>query len=460
MPVNKKNRSTSDSPASPIADMPGNCPTCTPAGTADMSGITDRPGITGIPGTADIPATTAGRSAASPMAEATPVPPECRLASYYFDLPERLIAQYPSKTRESSRLLLLDKHSGQVNFSHVHDLAAHLPANSLLVANNTRVFPARLPAVRESGGKAEFLIMTPLPHIEQNSTLGTGQGLHKNGTCKSTAHEHAAPLPGPGWQQARVRGLVRPAKRLKPGATLSVSPDLRLQLIEFGTFGQADAWLQWHEAAAPLRELLARHGKIPLPPYIRRESELADSERYQTRFSKAGQQEGSVAAPTAGLHFTEDIIASLKAAGHDWTEVTLHVGYGTFSPVRVEDIRQHDMHSEWYTIPEDTARAVSEALAQKRPVIAIGTTSARTLEGAFALHQGITPHSGATNIFIYPGYRFNVLSGLFTNFHLPESTLLMLVSALTGRENLFAAYTRAIEEDMRFFSYGDAMLIT
>ncbi len=196
-----------------------------------------------------------------------------------------------------------------------------------------------------------------------------------------------------------------------------------------------------------------------MPPYIRRQPGHEDAERYQTAFSRAGAAEGSVAAPTAGLHFTPALIGELAAAGHEWREITLHVGYGTFSPVRADDIRKHVMHREYYTISGETAEALNRALIEGRPIIAVGTTSARTLEGAFRGPGGLSAHSGSTDIFIYPGYAFQVISGLLTNFHLPESTLLMLVSALTGRERLLAAYARAVTLGFRFFSYGDCMLV-
>lgn len=363
-----------------------------------------------------------------------PLPSEYSLSGYAFDLPEELIAQYPAAERQDSRLLLLDKQSGSVSFSSVTCLAEHLPPNCLLVANNSRVFPARLPATRESGGKAEFLMLTPLPHVS-----GEAQGN--------------------GWHQAAVHGLARPKKRLKPGSVLTVSPELEVIITRFGEFGQADALLRWQGENEDLPGLFLKYGKIPLPPYIRREAEHSDAERYQTQFSQPGREEGSVAAPTAGLHLSRELIAGLQAAGHEWQEVTLHVWYGTFSPVRTEDIRHHAMHREYYTISEQTAEAVNRALTEKRPILAIGTTSARTLEGAFQNAGELKAGSGVTDIFIYPGYRFNVVSGLFTNFHLPGSTLLMLVSALAGREHLLDAYRQAIAERMRFFSYGDAMLL-
>ncbi len=379
------------------------------------------------------------------------------LAAYAFDLPEEQIAQHPARQRDESRLMALDARGGEIEISSIRALARHLPENCLLVANNSRVVPARLAATRPGGGKAEFLLLTPLPFIQAQSLT-------------------------PNRHQAVVEGLVRPAKRLKAGAVLTAGGALEIEIMEIGAFGRALVALRWSSPARPdgagkpggaagedgpigedgieaLRALLFRHGRLPLPPYIRRQPGREDAERYQTAFSRAGEAEGSVAAPTAGLHFTPALIAELIAAGHEWREITLHVGYGTFSPVRTDDIRQHVMHREYYTIPEETAEALQRALIEGRPIVAVGTTSARTLEGARRGPRGLTAHSGSTDIFIYPGYAFQVISGLITNFHLPESTLLMLVSAMAGRERLLAAYAQAVARGFRFFSYGDCMLV-
>ncbi|MDR2891504.1 MAG: tRNA preQ1(34) S-adenosylmethionine ribosyltransferase-isomerase QueA [Deltaproteobacteria bacterium] len=393
------------------------------------------------------------------------IPEDFRLSSYFFDLPEELIAQYPSAERGGSRLYLLRNRRNETDkIIAFNQLAEALPPNCLFVANNSRVLPARLPGRLPSGGKFEFLLLSPLPLFEA--------------TAKTTE----------GWQQAEVEALLRPSKKFRIGDTyalgnvteiadaeaLTVPGDtdapgsdpeapakatLCFTLLEKGEFGQCRALLRWR---GNLLEQVNHLGSLPLPPYIRRQAEAMDNERYQTIFSKADKC-GSVAAPTAGLHFTPEIRDTLIAAGHDWTELTLFVGYGTFSPVREADIRAHRMHAEYVEIPEDTVKKILEAKAEGRPVIAVGTTSARSLEGLAELLAGqeniLTPWRGPLNCFIHPGKELRVIDGLLTNFHLPESTLLMLVSALCGRKRLLTAYEQAVKEKMRFFSYGDAMLI-
>lgn len=397
------------------------------------------------------------------------------LSSYSFGLPEDRVAQRPAECRDASRLMLLDRETGATQVAVFSDILRFLPENCLLVANNSRVIPARMWGGRPGGGHAEVLLLTPLPLLE------------------------LFPDPGGGFT-AGAEALLRPAKKIRPGDRISISDALQVELVEQGAFGRCRVLLHWQ---GDLRELLQQHGVMPLPPYIRRqkprpgdspvfgpalgaeegglfgrvpetegaEQEAAltqiafDKERYQTTYAR-DDKAGSVAAPTAGLHFTPELREALSASGREWAEVTLYVGYGTFSPVRCEDIREHAMHSEYVEIPAATAEAVERAKREGRPIVAVGTTSARTLEGVFATQSAeagsgfsLAAHAGWINIFLYPGRPFQVVDGLITNFHLPESSLLMLVSALAGRERVLAAYARALEEGFRFFSYGDAMLI-
>lgn len=403
-----------------------------------------------------------------------PVDPDFLLHSYAFDLPEERIAQHPAPERGGSRLMVLPRAGGSPRIASFADLPFWLPENCLLVANNSRVIPARLWGKRPGGGKVECLLLTPPPLLA---------------SAPSSAH----PV-GSGWREADAEALLRPAKRIRPGDRLAFSDDLTVELLEHGPFGRCRVRLFW---PGNLLRILERHGVTPLPPYIRRcapeaahtpvqgtgpetepdatlpaPAEAAlfrdkDRERYQTVYSREDKA-GSVAAPTAGLHFTPDMRARLAASGREWAEVTLYVGYGTFSPVRSPDIRDHAMHAEYVELPEETAAAIARAKNQGRPVIAVGTTSARVLEGAFAARPADAademppkpaPFCGQTDIFIYPGKPFRVIDGLITNFHLPESSLLMLVCALAGRERVLDAYQQAIAADFRFFSYGDAMLI-
>ncbi len=354
------------------------------------------------------------------------------LAGYRFDLPEEQIAQYPVADRGASRLFVVRKDgfgSAQAMFS---DLAAYLPRNALLVANNSRVLPARILGTRPTGGKVEFLLLTPLPLI--NPLPGTG-----GGSCEYSAH---------------AEGLLRTSARVRQGQMFHFE-ELVVEVVRTGTYGKCDVILHW---SGDLASVFMARGHLPLPPYIRRKDTQEDRARYQTIYSRPDRL-GSVAAPTAGLHFTHALREDLASQGFGWAEVTLYVGYGTFSPVRCENIREHTMHKEYIEITQETVLAISQAKEAGRPVVAVGTTATRVLEGAWAQQGCIGPYAGWTNIFIHPGYRFQVVDHMITNFHLPESSLLMMVAAFTGRKKILAAYKEAIAAGYRFFSYGDAMLV-
>lgn len=376
------------------------------------------------------------------------------LSSYDFALPEDLIAQHPSVTRGASRLFVLKRSPNTHRTTHqitsFAELAKLLPPKSLLVANNSKVIPARLQGQRETGGKFEFLLLTPLPLL-----VGSAKPL--NGGDFSADN----------WLTAEAEGLLRPSKKLQVGADYALGQHLRLTVLEKKDFGQARVSLSWQGS---LMDAIQSCGLLPLPPYIKREATPEDAMRYQTVYA-SDSKAGSVAAPTAGLHFTPEIKNALAEAGHEWAELTLFVGYGTFSPVRTEDIRQHEMHAEYVELTASTVAAIRKAKAEGRAVIAVGTTSTRVLEGIAgimaeeAAKNGVEPeellreYKGWLNCFIYPGREIHIIDGLITNFHLPQTSLLMLVSALAGREQTLRAYEEAIAAGMRFFSYGDAMLI-
>ncbi len=341
-----------------------------------------------------------------------------RALDFDYELPPELIAQHPPAERDGGRLLLLERASGAISHHRIRDLAALLPSRALLVFNDSRVIPARLWARRATGGRVEVLLLERLSSADDEETWA----------C-----------------------MLRSSKTLAAGEPLQVmprdgasAPPPELRVLEVPVEGRARIAVQ------PAERLLA-HGVMPLPPYIRREEQPADRERYQTVYSRV---EGSVAAPTAGLHFTPELLASLDAGGFERRSVTLHVGPGTFVPVRSDVVEEHRMESERYLVPDETAAAIAGARAGGRRLIAVGTTSVRTLEAS-----GGKAGEGRTEIFITPGHRFAVVEGLLTNFHLPRSTLLMLVSALAGRELILAAYREAVAQRYRFYSFGDAMLI-
>ncbi len=355
------------------------------------------------------------------------------LSSYQYDLPEERIAQQPLAKRDASRLMVVNRR-GPLDIRHRHfaDLPDVLPEGALLVANNSRVLPARLRGLRATGGRVEFLLLSPLPMVIAGMRDMGGDVFH-----------------------ARCEGLLKSGGHLQPGEWLDFGDDIRLRLEERHDFGRWDVTLEW---CGELAACFETQGSIPLPPYIHRAPGAGDKERYQTVYAR-DEKTGSVAAPTAGLHFTSAIRERLAWRGFEWREVTLYVGYGTFSPVRCDDIRQHHMHGELIDIPEETALAVRRAKVEGRPVIAVGTTSARTLEGGWLACGETAPFHGETDIFLYPGRPVNVVDGLITNFHLPGSTLIMLVAALMGRERILEAYRQAVAGEYRFFSYGDAMFI-
>lgn len=355
-------------------------------------------------------------------------PPDYRLDSYHFDLPEENIAQEPAQRRDGSRLLVLDRETGDMEFTMFSELPRYLPDQALIIANNSRVLPARIFGTKQTGGRVEFLLLTPLPTMRPEKD---GDGL-----------------------RVEAEGLLRASKGPRTGDVITFAEGLTLQVLDKGDFGRSRVLLRWQ---GNLETIFRAIGHMPLPPYIRRPDSEEDRERYQTIYSNHGKA-GSVAAPTAGLHFTDELREQVKQ-GRDWSEVTLYVGYGTFSPVRCDDVRQHAMHDEYIEVSAPTAAKIAQAKATKTPVVAVGTTSARTLEGMVRESGGVGPYAGTTDIYISPGYEFRVVDHLLTNFHLPASSLLIMVSALAGRERILRAYEEAIRRGFRFFSYGDAMLI-
>lgn len=336
-------------------------------------------------------------------------------SDFDFYLPEELIAQTPLEKRDTSRLLHLDKQTGEIEHKHFYDIKQYLHEGDCLVLNDSRVLPARLIGARPTGGTVELVLL---------KDLGDNR-----------------------WEC-----LSRPGRKTKPGQELVFGNGELTAVVEEVTLGGNRIVKFSYEGI--FLEILERLGKMPLPPYIK--EELQDSERYQTVYSK---ELGSAAAPTAGLHFTKELLAEIADMGVKICYVTLHVGLGTFRPVKANKIEDHEMHSEFCIVPEETAETVNVVKRAGGRVIAVGTTSCRTLE-SFTTEDGtLQATSGWTNIFIYPGYKFKCIDALITNFHLPESTLIMLVSALAGRENILNAYNTAVKERYRFFSFGDAMMI-
>ncbi len=339
-------------------------------------------------------------------------------SAFDYDLPPDRIASTPAPRRDGSRLLILDRHTGATTHGVFHDLPAHIDAGDVLVLNETRVFKARFLGRKPSGARVEVML---LRRAGDESDL---------------------------WE-----ALVRPGQKLKPGRVVDIADELTIEIV--ATVGRGARLVR---LSTPLEEdeAIARFGLVPLPPYIDRDATEDDAERYQTVYAR---ESGSVAAPTAGLHFTADLLAAIEAKGARIARLVLHVGPGTFRPVTTEDPAEHRMHSEPYTLPGETADAINEARSRGGRVWAVGTTVTRTLETAAGADGTVRPGSGETALFIRPPYRFRVVDRLITNFHLPRSTLLMLVCALAGRDPVLRAYAEAVEQGYRFYSYGDAMLV-
>jgi S-adenosylmethionine:tRNA ribosyltransferase-isomerase len=341
-----------------------------------------------------------------------------------YELPQRLIAQTPAEKRDFSRLMVVHRDSGEVEHKHFYDILDYLKAGDCLVLNNSKVLPARLYGRKEgTGANIEFLL---IKRIE-----------------------------GDTWET-----MVRPGKRLKPGDAVSFSDDKLFRAV-VKDYGEDGTRIVEFEYEGIFLERLEELGKMPLPPYIDRDNNSEDKDRYQTVYAK---NEGSVAAPTAGLHFTPELLEKAKAKGVKLAYVTLHVGIGTFRPVKVENIEEHHMHFEEYFIDEETAGIINDTMKAGGRIVSVGTTSTRTVESAAVYDEEcgkylVKAGQGSTGIFIYPGYEFKIICALITNFHLPKSTLLMLISALYNREDILRVYRIAVEEKYRFFSYGDAMFI-
>ncbi len=335
-------------------------------------------------------------------------------SDFYYDLPEELIAQTPAEPRDSSRLLVYHRDTRQLEHKIFRDVIDYLKAGDVLVVNRTRVLPARVYAHTEHGGAVEVLLLKRL-------------------------------------DLTRWEVLVRPGRKCRPGAHLIVNEELSLRVLSVTDSGERIVEFMYD---GTFEDILSRVGTMPLPPYIH--EKLTDPERYQTVYSK---ENGSAAAPTAGLHFTPELLERIRAKGVEIAEVLLHVGLGTFRPVKEENVLDHKMHSEYFEISAEAAEIVNRAKKEGRRVICVGTTSVRTVETVADEHGFLRPCKGNTEIFIYPPYKFRCVDALITNFHLPESTLLMLVSALCSREEIMRVYRTAVEERYRFFSFGDAMLI-
>ncbi|MBC2713580.1 MAG: tRNA preQ1(34) S-adenosylmethionine ribosyltransferase-isomerase QueA [Desulfosarcina sp.] len=349
------------------------------------------------------------------------------LDDYHYHLPEALIAQIPAPNRDGSRLLHLRRDDGAVSHRQFHDILNLLRPSDVLVVNDTRVIPGRLHGRKETGGKAELLV------LDYGETDARAQDDRKR----------------------IYHCLVKASKQAGAGTRIFFDQGLVAEVLDFSD----GIYTVKFSAPESFDGLLHRIGRMPLPPYIKRndtEPDESDRMRYQTVYAR---KQGAIAAPTAGLHFTDAILSRIREKGVTVTAVTLHVGYGTFVPVRVDDIRDHRMHEEWFSIPENTAQIVNQAKTEGRRLLAVGTTSMRTLEYATGPDGVINPGSGRCDLFIYPGYTFKTVDAMITNFHLPRSTLLMLVSAFAGREIILDTYKAAVEEKYRFFSYGDAMFI-
>lgn len=345
--------------------------------------------------------------------------------TYDYDLPPHLIAQHPAPERDKSRLLVVDRTSGQLWDRHFFELPDLLRRGDLLVVNDTRVVPVRLRAQKETGGKVELFVLSGIRDGEESTSTS--------------------------WC------LYRASKPAKKGMRLKIDPSAWAEILEVGQNGFVKVRF---EGSSSVREILKRKGQVPLPPYIRRDAgaqwDEMDRERYQTVF---GRKEGAVAAPTAGLHFTERLLAHLQDKGINVASITLHVGYGTFQPVRTKDIREHRLAEEYFSVPQETVEAVECCKASGGRVVAVGTTVVRAMEGVAATEGRLSALDGKTDLLITPGFEFKVVDALITNFHLPKSSLLFLVAAFAGLDLVKRAYAHAISQKYRFYSYGDAMLI-
>jgi S-adenosylmethionine:tRNA ribosyltransferase-isomerase len=421
------------------------------------------------------------------------------VSDFDFNLPPELIAQEPPAERTAARLLHLDRSSGSIVHTTIAALPDQLRAGDLVVVNNTRVFPARLIGRRvPSGGAVECLLIARRPGRPADDALPTRSQPARDplSTRSGPADDPLSTRSGPGREQVGIRSrsgldqvasgletnqvrsgletnrtnreqigavewdaLMHPGQKLRPGARVVFEGvrTLHAEVLEQHFFGRRTIRL-WTDDGSPVDEAIDAIGHVPLPPYIKRSDSPADRDRYQTVFAS---YRGSVAAPTAGLHFTPALVEALAAHGVHLAQITLHVGYGTFQPVRVDRVEDHRLEAEHYSIDSATASAINGALAGGRRVIAVGTTTTRTLEAVAAANDGrIVTGEGATDLFIYPGHTFRVVSGLLTNFHLPRSSLIMLAAAFAGRDRVLNAYHAAIAARYRFYSYGDAMLIT
>ncbi len=336
-------------------------------------------------------------------------------SSYWYDLPAEFIAQHPKDKRSESRMLVLDKESGKIQHDKFNNIINHLLPSDILVVNNTKVIPARLLGTKNTGAKVEVFL------LEQKT-------------------------------ENRWECLVKPGRKLQIGAEITFNENLKAKIIDHADEGSRIVEFYWE---GNFWNILEEIGNVPLPPYIKRESTSKDKETYQTVYA---EERGSVAAPTAGLHFTKPLMNQIREKGIEILEVVLHVGLGTFRPVKTDDIKDHTMHSEHCQISEEVAAKINQGKEVGKRIIAVGTTTTRTLE-SFADKGQLKSGSHWTNIFLYPGKEIQIIDGLITNFHMPESTLMMLVSAFAGYENIMNAYKIAVEEKYRFFSYGDSMLI-
>lgn len=345
------------------------------------------------------------------------------ITDYDYDLPKEFIAQKPIEKRDQSKLIFLHRKTGELSHHKFYEICDFLSPSDILVVNNTEVIPGRLIGKKDTGGKAEILILDYNKRKDDNTFI--------------------------------YECLIKTSKRARQGTTIFFDQGLKAEVIN----SRNGIYSARFTCKGNFEEFLYRIGKVPLPPYIRRDKDniaCDDKKSYQTVYAS---QKGAIAAPTAGFHFTEELIEKLKLKDIKIVEITLHVGYGTFLPVRVSDIKNHKIHSEWCTVPEKSAKIINNAKTNGSRIIAVGTTCVRSLEYLSDTNGNILNKSGNCDLFIYPGYKFKVIDAMITNFHLPKSTLLMLVSAFAGRENILNAYREAINKKYRFYSYGDAMLI-